>query len=209
MNPPVPSVPPSPLAAKLHPNPGVQQALERLARTREALQASVAPPPASRRARARAAGAPLPPPLFAGVPLLGDVSAMLADWWSRLPLAPAVEAGCGEAGRALATTVRRRPLTSVAAAAALGVLLVRARPWQVAALAPLWARHAQPLVSRASALAMQRLAMPAVQAALLAWLLGGHRSGQAAPDTAPSPAPSAAAHTPTSAGAGDGTGRAR
>lgn len=202
MNPPVP---PSPPAAKPHPNPGVQQALERLARTREALQASVAPPPASRRARARAAGAPLPPPLFAGVPLLGDLSALVADWWSRLPLAPAVEAGCGEAGRALATTVRRRPLTSMAVAAGVGVLLVRARPWQVAALAPLWARHAQPLVSRASALAMQRLAMPAVQAALVGWLLGGHRASQSAPDAAPPNAP----HAPMPAGAGDGANRAR
>lgn len=103
----------------------------------------------------------------------------LRRWWRHQPWAAALRVGGAELRNAIVPVLRQHPLTSLAAAAALGAALVLTRQ----ALWRLIAGQARPLTGSVGTWMWQQASSPAVQAALLAWLAQPARGGAAATDT--------------------------
>lgn len=117
----------------------------------------------------------------------------LRRWWRHQPWAAALRVGGTELRDAIVPVLRQHPLTSLAAAAALGAALVLTRQ----ALWRLIAGQARPLTGSVGTWMWQQVSSPAVQAALLAWL-SQHTQHNSRPPDAEAPPTQTADANPSS-----------
>ncbi|HEV7913517.1 MAG TPA: hypothetical protein VGP22_07100 [Albitalea sp.] len=82
------------------------------------------------------------------VPVLGVVIDAMAAWWSHHPLQPAASLARGIVQDAMAPLARRHPIATVFGAFAIGVALVRWRPWRWLAKPALFAGLTTQILTR-------------------------------------------------------------
>ena len=189
------------------PNP-ISHALARLQASRDRLRLALIPPDPD-----AAAGAPQPGrrPRRLGAlwrswrrsmhswPIIDLALNTAQTWWQRQPMRPVAELLADELRATALPLVRKHPLLTVAAAGALGVLLVAGRPWRW----PLVARQVQSAPQRFGGWLTRQLSQASVQASLVALLMLWARQPPASPAQAqpaqaptapPAPAPEARTH---------------
>ena len=101
-------------------------------------------------------------------------------WWQRQPLRPVGELLAAELRATALPLVRKHPLITVAAAGALGVLLVAGRPWRW----PLVARQVHRAPHRVGSWLTRQLGQASVQASLIGMLMVWARRPPADPASA-------------------------
>lgn len=121
-----------------------------------------------------------------GWPLIDLALGTAQTWWHRQPLRPVAELLVDELRATAVPLVRKHPLLTVAAAGALGVLLVAGRPWRW----PLVAKQVQRAPQRVGGWLTRQLSQASVQASLIALLMLWARPPAANP-AQPQPQPPA------------------
>ncbi len=131
-----------------------------------------------------------------GWPLVDLALDTAQTWWQRQPLRPVGELLATELRATALPLVRKHPLITVAAAGALGVLLVAGRPWRW----PLVAKHVHRAPHHVGSWLTRQLGSASVQASLIGMLMVWARRPPAeAADTAdrpPTTAPNAQQSAP-------------
>jgi hypothetical protein len=124
--------------------PALERSLQRLARSREALRATLLPTPG----RADGEGGsllplrlvnwlrsgPLGPVMRSVEPWAGGMQRTLQRWWRRHPWRPSAEAAGGTLRTSVVPWARRHPLVAVGLGAAAGAAFAMAAPWRWASL---------------------------------------------------------------------------
>lgn len=181
-------------------SPARAEALARIERSRARLRLEMIPPPPA----GPPMGSPLPRRLRAlwrhlrrrasGWPITGFAMAALGEWWHRQPWRPAGEMLVDEIQASALPWVRRHPVATVAAAAALGAAVVASRPWRW----PGVAQRVRPVPRQLSRWLLRQFSQAPVQATLLNMLMlwlkpatPGH-PGEPPPEAMRQPSPTSA-----------------
>jgi hypothetical protein len=182
------------VAPRSEPRPSVDEALARLAGSRERLRAAMLPPPKRRLGESEDAAPSFIDHLLERIKELPGVAVLIdgiESWWSRHPLHAAASVAT-EATRRLAEPIaERNPLLLVGGAFALGALLVVTRPWRWILRPVVFAG----LVPAIAARAVRELSIDTL-ADIFAWYSAPPKRSAATPADSPhTPAPPAAAQT--------------
>ena len=182
------------VAQRSEARPSIDEALARLARSRELLRtAMLPPPPKARTAGPEGTGEPsFIDDLIARAKQLPGVAVVVEaveSWWSQHPLRTAATVA-SEASRRLATPIAaRNPLLLVGGAFVLGALLIVTRPWRWILRPVVFAG----LVPAIAARAMHGFSIDTL-ADIFAWYSAPPKRSAAAPaDSLQTPAPPTAA----------------
>lgn len=180
-----PSRPAGPTPGALVPLDPRDQALARLALSRQHLREALIEPLPAAAAPGESGGAATWRRLrrWAGrSPVLVAGMTAARGWWRAQPWRPVVESGARELQGQVVPLVRRHPVLSLLAATGLGAGLVMGRRWWWG-----WASaQVRPMRGHLAQWAMEQVGNPATQALLWSWLLSKAQPGR--PDSPESPA---------------------